>query len=191
MIANPSSLFGPSPTPSATPSPAAGFGGLTTGITQGISDAIGNLADDHNQMGGVIQGMKNDLDNLLRQAGVGPQGTMMPGPAGAGGSQVTDQFRSHVTRLAYVTVLHKAIKKTKHQKNFNFDTAMTDLWNALQNIKQGDRSNQQIASKQGASNQVPAVQNQMAQTLVTLQTMNSMMQQMHVAAGQTIKNMAP
>jgi hypothetical protein len=181
MLANPFTAGAAMSTGSVNP--------LAAGVSQGLSDAMGNLAQDHSDMGGVIQGIKTDLDSVMRQAGVSPQGGLAPVPPGAGG-QVADQFRSHVSRLAYVTVLHKAIKRTRHQKNFNIETAMNDLWNALNGIKKGDKTNQQIASSPGgAPNQLPAVQNQMAQNMVLMQQMSSMMQSMNESAGTIIKNM--
>jgi hypothetical protein len=181
MLANPITSAAAMSTGSASP--------LAAGVSQGISDAMGNLSQDHSDMGGVIQGIKSDLDSVMRQAGVSPQGGLAPTPPGTGG-QVADQFRSHVSRLAYVTVLHKAIKRTRHQKNFNIETAMNDLWAAFNGIKKGDKTNQQIASSPGGmQNQLPAVQNQMSQNMVLMQQMSLMMQSMNENAGTIIKNM--
>ncbi len=183
MLANPFTTGAAMSTGSVNP--------LAAGVSQGISDAMGNLAQDHSDMGGVIQGIKTDLDSVMRQAGVSPQGGLAPVPPGAGG-QVADQFRSHVSRLAYVTVLHKAIKRTRHQKNFNIETAMNDLLERAQRHQEGrqDQPKAQIASSPGgAPNQLPAVQNQMAQNMVLMQQMSSMMQSMNESAGTIIKNM--
>ena len=183
MLANTSKLVF-----SAVPSPAA-VGGLATGVSQGISDALGNLSQDHNDMGSLLQGIKTDLDSVMKQAGVSTTGGVAPSPLSTGGGgQVADQFRSHVSRLAYITVLHKAIKRTRHQKNFNVDTAMNDLWNALQALKQGDKNNQQIAT-QSPPAIVGGPQAQMIQNAALMQQMSSMMQGMHQSVGSILNNM--
>lgn len=156
------------------------MGSVMRGVSSGVGgigavkEAIGNVAGaitlDSGGVSALLQSVVGNLNATLTQ--VEQLGKAGPFSGGAG-QELLRSFQSDLTRLAYIAALEKAVKKARRKGPFNVETAINDLWIALDGIRKG----QQMTS--------PQVQN--ANDLV--QSLTTILKQMNDTAGSAIQNM--
>ena|SRR5579864_5927994 len=147
----------------------AGPGGVDTGgLAQILQGVMNTVTEDQASNQTILQTVKIDIENSLKQAVPAVQ-------SNTGSSQVVKDFQTNLTCLAYIVALQKAIKRAKQPRAFNLETAMNDLWTALNNIKQGNQTNSSTA--------VTARNTQM------IEIMTTMVKTMNDSASASIKNL--
>lgn len=147
---------------------AGGSGPLKDAVA-GVARAV---AADGTRVGGMLQQIAGSLTATLAE---GEKAGKAGGAAGGGAKQALQSFQSDLTRLAYIAALQKAISKAGGQGHFNVETAVNDLWVALDAVRKG--------------NKATILQSQMQQQTQLLETMSNMMKKMHDTAGSVIQNM--
>lgn len=153
----------------------SGIGGV--GGIGGMKNIIGGIgqmtAIDGSQVNSLIQQLLGNLNSTLSQAEQMTAGGM-PFAGGAGQSLVRS-FQSDLTRLAYIAALQKAVKKASGSGPFNVETAINDLWVALDCVKRGQQTTSLQAQAQNASD--------------IMQSLSAIMKQMHDSTASVISNM--
>lgn len=156
----------------------SGIGGGLGGVggMKSILGGIGQMtAIDGSQVNSLIQQLLGNLTSTLSQAEQLAAGGAAVAP-GAGQSLVRS-FQVDLTRLAYIAALQKAVKKASGSGAFNLETAINDLWVALDCVKRGQQTTSLKAQSQNAA---------MGDTV---QMMSSIMKQMHDSTASVINNM--
>ncbi len=147
-----------------------GIGNLE-GIRKVLDGVSSNLAKDFREIPQILQGLSANLASTLESADRAGKGPSSAGVANI--SQLLSSFQADVTRLAYIAALQAAVKKARGSGPFNFETAVNDLWLALQAI----RGAQQQTNPSG-----PAQMGQL------LEMMSNIVKKMNDSAGQAIQN---
>lgn len=146
-----------------------GLGGIGA-VRQTIGGIAGAINVDSGGVGPILQSVVWNLTSTLTQLEQLGKG----GPfSGGAGQQLLRSFQSDLTRLAYIAALQKAVRKARGTGSFNVETALNDLWVALDGIRKG----------QPLTN--PPVQN--ANDLI--QSLTTILKQMNDKAGSAIQNM--
>ena len=149
-----------------------GVGGI--GGMKNIIGGIGQMtAIDGSQVNSLIQQLLGNLTSTLSQA---EQMTAGGGPGAVGaGQSLVRSFQSDLTRLAYIAALQKAVKKASGSGPFNLETAINDLWVALDCVKRGQQTTSLQAQAQNASD--------------VMQSLSRILKQMHDTTAPVINNM--
>ena len=155
------------------------IGGIMRGATgepgiAGVKDSIGGVAgsitSDRGGMGVLLQGLMGNLNSTLTQV----EQLGQAGPAlGSVGQTLLKSFQTDLTRLAYVAALEKAVKKAKGTGPFYVETAINDLWVALDGVRKGQ--------------QVTSAEVQKSSDLI--QSITTILKQMHDSSASAIQNM--
>ncbi len=152
-----------------------GIGSVTGGIggaKEAIAGVARSAAADGSRVSGMLQQLVGNLTTSLTQ---GEQAGGVGAAVGGAARQVLQSFQSDLTRLAYIAALQQAMKKAGGPGYFNVETAINDLWVALDGVRKGHKATSLSA--------------QMQQQSQLLETMTNMMKQMHDTAGSVIQNM--
>lgn len=147
-----------------------GLTGVVGGVRQALDGIAGGITLDRGGMGPILRALMGNLNTTLTKAEQLSTGAVVSASAG---TEVLKAFQTDLTRLAYIAALEKAVKKARGTGPFFVETAINDLWVALDGVRQG----QQVTGAQ--------VQN----AGDVLQSITTILKQMNDAAGQAIQNM--
>jgi hypothetical protein len=163
------------------------IGGAVGGVG-GAKEALAGIARTTAADGARVSGMLGQIVESMtaslkqgEQAGKaggvigGALSGAVGGPVGSLAKQALQSFQSDLTRLAYIAALQKAMSKAGRPGPFNVETAINDLWTALDGVRKGNKATLMSA--------------QMQQQAQVLETMSNMLKQMHDTAGSVIQNM--
>ena len=150
----------------------SGLGGVMAGvgnIRQIIDGVAGSITLDRGGVSTLLQGLVGNLNTTLTRAEQLSKGAVVSGSAG---NEVVKAFQADLTRLAYVAALEKAVKKARGTGPFNVETAINDLWVALDGVRHGQQAT--VAQVQNSAD--------------VIQSITTILKQMNDAAGQAIQN---
>jgi hypothetical protein len=150
----------------------AGVAGAGAGAKEAIAGFARATAADGARVSGILGQV---VDNLITSLKQGEQAGKTGGAIGGAAKQVLQSFQSDLTRLAYIAALQKALTKAGRPGPFNVETAINDLWVALDGVRKGNKETLMNA--------------QMQQQAQVIETMSNMMKKMHDTAGAVIRNM--
>lgn len=137
-----------------------------------ITDAAKMISLDGAQLGGMLQKLVGDLHKSLD---IGED--MMKGRAAGTPQGMLQSFQKDVERLAFIHALQKAISKAGNSKLFNLETAINDLWVAMDGVKRGQKAvNQEL-------------QEQARRQADVMQAMSAILEKMHETSKSVIQNM--
>ena len=148
---------------------SAAVAGATGGAKGVIDDAGKKMSAEGTQVGGKIQKIVGNLNSALSEGE-----KMQKGGATAGAQGVLRSFQSDLARLAFISALQQAMNKAGGGGPFNLETAINDLWIALDGVKRGQKA--------------ASASMQMQQADQILQSMNSMLKTMHEATMSAARN---
>lgn len=151
-------------------SPATGVLGGRLGAKGVISDAAKAISAEGSQVGGMMQKLMGDLHKSLEKGE-----ELMKGRAAGAPQSILQSFQKDVERLAFIHALQKAIAKAGKGGPFNLETAINDLWVALDGVRKGQKA---------ASAEVQA-----RRDADVMQAMSSILQKMHDASMSAIQNL--
>ena len=158
----------------------AAIGGITSGtggigpVNDLLAGVARSTAADGSRVGGVLQQLVANLTSSLK---MGEQAGKSGAGLAGGAKQVLESFQADLTRLAYIAALQKAINKAGKPGPFNVETAVNDLWVALDAVRKGQKLTSQT------------VQAQMQQQAQLLEMMTNITKQMHDMTSSVIQNM--
>jgi hypothetical protein len=151
-----------------------GVAGAGGGAKEALAGFARTTAADGARASGVLGQV---VENLITSLTQGEQAGKAGGAVGGVAKQVLQSFQSDLTRLAYIAALQKALSKAGRPGPFNVETAINDLWVALDGVRKGNKANNL------------SLQAQMQRQVQLMETMSNMMRQMHDTAGAVIQNM--
>jgi hypothetical protein len=155
-----------------------GVTGGSAGAKEAIAGFARSAAADGSRVGGILGQLVDNMASSLKQGEqAGKAGGALSGAVGGVAKQVLQAFQSDLTRLAYIAALQKAVSKAGKPGPFNVETAINDLWVALDGVRKGNKATS------------VSVQSQMQRQSQMVETMSNMMKQMHDTAGAVIQNM--
>jgi hypothetical protein len=144
-----------------------------------ISDAGKMISAEGAQIGGMMQKLVGDLHKSLEKGE-----EMMKGRAAGSPQGILQSFQKDVERLAFIGALQKAIAKAGKGGPFNLETAVNDLWVALDGVKKGQKAMTEDVKARQAQ-----LAHQAEQAQQVLQTMNSMLKAMQDASTAVIRSL--
>lgn len=135
-----------------------------------IAEAAKSISAEGAQLGGMVQQIVGNLNSSLAKGEEVLKGRGVEGAQGA-----LAAFQKDVSRLAYINALQTAMKKAASGGPFNLETAMNDLWIAMDGLKKGMKKADTKAGQQ--------------QEAQVLERMNSILKTMHEASMSAIRNL--
>jgi hypothetical protein len=160
--------------------------GAVSGIAGGgaLKDVLGQagrtIGAEGAGIGGILQQILGNLNSIVAQ-GEKPQGL-----GGAGAQGLLQSFQSDISKLAFIAVLQKAISKAGSSGHFNVETAINDLWVALDGVRKGQQANNASLAKRAQAGAGGALQLQ--QQVQANQEMYQMLSNMMKSMGDLQKS---